>query len=703
MRRTLQILAVLTGLAVAQVSFAESVQYIVKVKKYQNNLSKTSVNSIVQAKMMSAVKEVNQGNYQIVTVDKKDEAKFVSTLKASDTVEYAIPNRPVKANFVPNDPKFSAQTYLSNQNYADPDVSDIWNITSGQGNVTVAVIDTGLLYNNPDLNYQNVLPGYNFISSAAQAGNGVGRSSDATDLGDWVDSAYLQANPTFGCMINNSSWHGTRVASLIGAPINDGVGIAGVANVKILPIRVLGKCGGQIFDAMQGAMWAAGIHIDGVPDNTHPAKVINMSLSTNSGSCTPFEQDAIDQINAKGSIVVASAGNNNGAVGSPANCSGVVAVGAVDHLGYKSSYSNFGPEVSIMARGGDITTYGFADSITNVTNNGTREGVNSYSYDRSDGTSFSAPIVAGSIALMNDSAGNLSLAQVQAALSAGANTFPTGACTNGTNCGCNSGNCGVGIFNAYKSFQYLYYGADSKSFTISGLNSDGLVNRNQTINVVDNNAYSGVTVSNYTWSATDQKQNVIAVQANGSQASILTPNRPLFITLSLVRNMSDGTVRTNHFTFQSVEHAPVAQDDSISGNENVALTYQMKGSDSDNDSLTYQIVSSTLPQTAMTTFNPNTGVMTWGNPAIGTYTMTYNVYDGLMYSDTKTITINIDQKDASGSVAPAGGGGGGGCGIIRDEQRKDYPVDPTLPLLTTLAVLVLMMKKYRGKMMKAAF
>lgn len=675
-------------------AFAETTQYIVKVKSYQNNLSHTLVSSI-RGQAGIVLKAVNHGDYQVVTIDKKDEATFVKNMKNSSAVDYIAENRPVFINMTPSDPQFSKQSYLGKQNYSDSAISDIWNITTGNGNTTVAVVDTGILYDNPDLNYSNVLPGYNFISSPAAAGNSTGRSTDATDTGDWVDSTYLQQNPTFGCPISDSSWHGTRTSSQIAATINDGVGIAGVAHVKLLPVRALGKCGGQMFDVMQGAMWAAGIHINGVPDNPNPAKIINMSLSSFSGGCTSFEQDAVNQILAKGTIIVASAGNNNGAVGAPASCSGVIAVGAVDHLGYKSSYSNFGSQISIMTRGGDVDTYGWSDAILGVANNGlTTEGTFTYNY--AQGTSFAAPTIAGGLALMNEAAGNLSLAQAQTALSAGAASFPNGTCSNGSNCVCTTSNCGVGIFNAYKSFQYLYAGPDGNGFQILGLDNTGEMPRGQNITIADKNTYNGISVSSYTWSAVDINQNPVAINSSGNQASFYAPNFPTFVTVSLTRNMSDGSSKVNHFNLQTVDHAPVVQDDSISGHSNVALTYQMKATDSDNDTLSYQIISSDIPSTSFTTFDPKTGIIGWANPPQGIFHITYNAYDGLMYSNTQTITISIEQQSVANSNTSTGGGGGGGCGIIRDEDRGNYPIDPTLPLLVTLVVMILIHNKIKN-------
>ena len=115
----------------------------------------------------------------------------------------------------------------------------------------------------------------------------VGRDADPSDPGDWVSSSD-QSNPAlFGCDVSDSSWHGTRVAGMIGALTNNTVGVAGLSwNSFILPVRVLGKCGGTDSDIIAGMRWAAGLHIDGVADNPTPARILNLSLGATS-PCEP--------------------------------------------------------------------------------------------------------------------------------------------------------------------------------------------------------------------------------------------------------------------------------------------------------------------------------------------------------------------------------------------------------------------------------
>src|SRR6202043_3764317 len=149
--------------------------------------------------------------------------------------------------------------------------------------------------------------GYDFITDPIVANDGNGRDADASDPGDWITAADAATATFQGCTVGNSSWHGTRVAGILGALSNNATGITGITWLpKILPVRVLGKCGGVDSDILDAMRWAAGLHVTGVPDNTHPAQIINMSLG-GPGPCTSAEQTVIDEVVASGVAVVVSA------------------------------------------------------------------------------------------------------------------------------------------------------------------------------------------------------------------------------------------------------------------------------------------------------------------------------------------------------------------------------------------------------------
>jgi len=113
--------------------------------------------------------------------------------------------------------------------------------------------------------------------------------------------------------------HGLHLAGVIGATADNGIGVAGINHVsRLLPVRVLGKCGGDFSDIIKAILWSAGLPVSSVPTNPAPAQVINLSF-TAAFTCTPAMQDAIDRATAAGAIVVAAAGNSDGPM-SPVYC-----------------------------------------------------------------------------------------------------------------------------------------------------------------------------------------------------------------------------------------------------------------------------------------------------------------------------------------------------------------------------------------------
>ena len=183
--------------------------------------------------------------------------------------------------------------------------------------------------------------------------DGDGRDADPSDPGDWVtaeESAQVDGS-FYKCSAVTSHWHGTHVAGIIGAQGNNEYGVAGANWLsKILPVRVLGKCGGYDTDIIDAIRWAAGLDVPGVPANTTPARIINMSLG-GSGACNAAYQDAINEVTAAGVIVVAAAGNQRGDANNftPANCNNVISVGSVSKLGNRASYANAGSSVMISS------------------------------------------------------------------------------------------------------------------------------------------------------------------------------------------------------------------------------------------------------------------------------------------------------------------------------------------------------------------
>jgi serine protease len=370
-------------------------------------------------------------------------AATVERLKADPDVEYAVPDERRYIHSVPNDPLYATggQWYLQ----ADPttpaavNAQDAWDITTGDPNLVIADLDTGVRFDHPDLlaaaNNGRLLPGYDFISNTATANDGGGRDADASDPGDWVSSGDKS------CDAQISSWHGTRVAGILGALTNNARGVAGITwQSKIVPVRVLGKCGGYDSDILAGMLWAAGGPVSGVPNNENPARIINMSLGART-PCPASYSDVINQLTALGVLVVVSAGNEGATVDSPANCPGVAAVAGIRHAGTKVGFSSLGPEVTLSAPAGNCVSAGTGQpcvySIQTTTNSGTTTPVaNDDAYTGTTilatdqpkgpnlGTSFAAPIVAGIAGLMLSANSNLNSCQLVSRLKEGALPFP---------------------------------------------------------------------------------------------------------------------------------------------------------------------------------------------------------------------------------------------------------------------------------------
>lgn len=356
-------------------------------------------------------------------LDQAESELLMRKLAADPNVEYVEVDQIMRATLTPNDTRFSEQWGFGTSN-ASINVRPAWDKATGTG-VVVAVIDTGIT-NHPDLN-ANILPGYDFISDAAMARDGGGRDSNPNDEGDWYGDNECQA----GYPGSNSSWHGTHVAGTVAAVTNNSTGVAGTAfNAKVVPVRVLGKCGGYTSDIADAIVWASGGTVSGVPANANPAEVINLSLG-GGGSCSTTYQNAINGAVGRGTTVVVAAGNSNTNVSSsvPANCPNVIAVAATTSAGARASFSNYGTGIDISAPG---------QGILSTLNSGTTT-PGSASYASYNGTSMAAPHVAGVVALMQSVAPSpLSPAQVESIIKSTARPLP-GAC---------SGGCGAGIIDA---------------------------------------------------------------------------------------------------------------------------------------------------------------------------------------------------------------------------------------------------------------
>ncbi|GAB3386786.1 S8 family peptidase [Lysobacter fragariae] len=343
-------------------------------------------------------------------LDRVEAEALMREIAADPRVEYVEPDVMLHALMTPNDSYYASEQWHYFETTGGIRADQAWDVSNGSG-VVVAVVDTGIT-SHSDLS-ANVLPGYDFISDSWNAGDGTGRDSSAADAGDF----HAAGDCGTGASGGNSSWHGTHVAGTIAAVSNNAKGVAGVAHgAKIVPVRVLGKCGGSLSDIADGVIWAAGGSVSGAPANANPAKVINMSIG-GSGSCSSTYQNAINTAVNRGTTVVVAAGNDNDDASyyQPASCANVITVASTDRYGKRSGFSNYGSMIDVAAPGSNIFS-----TINTGTTTPSTEG---YSY--MSGTSMATPHVVGVVALMQSKAGGtLTPAQVLSTLKNTLRPFP---------------------------------------------------------------------------------------------------------------------------------------------------------------------------------------------------------------------------------------------------------------------------------------
>ena len=374
------------------------------------------------------------------TIPAAQARELVASLASEVDGEHVEIDRRAYPAGAPNDPMFASQWNLAGVPGGIGAVG-AWAITTGDETAPVAVLDTGILP-HPDL-AGRIVAGYDMVASPAFAGDGDGRDADPSDPGDYVTAAQSgdASSPLYLCATTASTWHGTMVAGTLGAAANNAVGLAGVNwRSPVLNVRVLGKCGGALSDVADGIRWAAGRPVPGVPVNPTPARVINLSM-TGVGECGPILQAAVTEALAAGAVVVAAAGNDNVDVAErwPANCNGVISVGATSLDGSRAFYSNRGARLSLSAPGG-----GIGGSIPVLRNAGATspDGAGPI-YGQQVGTSLSAPLVSGTASLMQALAPTLTPAEVQEMLESTARAFPGVSAD-----GCSPATCGAGLLSA---------------------------------------------------------------------------------------------------------------------------------------------------------------------------------------------------------------------------------------------------------------
>ncbi|CAG0972821.1 hypothetical protein GPROT1_01701, partial [Gammaproteobacteria bacterium] len=488
------------------------------------------------------------------------------------------------------------------------------------------------------------------------------------------------------CEVEDSSWHGTQVAGIVGAATNNGIGMASVGrNVMVLPVRVLGKCGGFDSDIIAGMRWAAGLSVPGVPANTTPARVINMSLGGD-GVCDASNgyRDAVSALAAQGAVVVASAGNSAGhAVALPANCAGAVGVGGLRHVGTKVGFSDLGPEVSISAPGGNCVNVGLTVAcrfpILTTSNAGTTtpvlgSAIYSDSFNYSVGTSFSAPLVAGAAALVLSVAPTLAPTQVRDVLRNTARPFPTTGGDNGDGsvvpqctapqfdgngnpidqfqCYCTTTTCGAGMLDASAAVRAAATAAAPTVPLVAG-SANPSVGTTVNLNGSAAQASTGRTVVSYQWSASNPA--LVSFADPSAAVTTLTAVAPGTVTITLTVTDSIGT-QTARSAPMTISAAPTAVIGPSATSTTVGTPVTLSGSGSSASGgrsiVSYQWVISAGGSIA--SLSATSGATVSLSPtAEGTATVTLTVTDSAGATSSANTTITI-------AAAPATGGGGGG-------------------------------------------
>ena len=652
-------------------------------------------------------------------------ASTLQRLRADPDVEYAEidQRRYAHQTVTPNDTLFADyQWYMQNASATPAAVDAItaWSTTTGTSTLVIADLDTGVRFEHPDLVGRLISPGYCFISDTFVANNTTCQGPDASDPGDYVFQSDLSHSECSAASASYSSWHGTRTAGLLGAVTNNSMGIAGMTWAsQILPLRVLGKCGGVDSDIAAAILYAAGIPVTVTVNgnsesitNPTPAKIINMSLG-GTGSCPGTYSDVISQVVAKGVLVVVSAGNEGGPVDAPANCPGVAGVAGLRNAGTKVGYSSLGPQVSLSAPAGncvnDLSTnptepcvypitsttnlgmYGpdvndytglyYCDSKSGSTANCTVNTSGSQYRTYNLGTSFSAPIVSGIGALMVAVNGNLNSCELISRLQEGAAAFPQTSTTTTTMCHvpANSSDiqnaecictqdgqtCGAGMASASGAVR-----AALRPIAAVALPSSVSSGQTFTLNASGSAAATGRSISSYSW--TNEGAQALTLQSAGSASTTVTAPSCGLATVRLTVTDSAGDTDTADVVVSPTSTTSTSPA-TASGSSSCTLTTPAVQLDVCPATQSIQVKAASQSFTVSVANTLNTAVSAWevngiagGNSTVGTITSAgvYTPPSSVPNPSTVTITaVSAADSAVSGTATvtitlpPKSGGG----------------------------------------------
>jgi serine protease len=505
------------------------------------------------------------------------------------------------------------------------------------------------------------LPGYDFISSDVGASDGLpanfvandgdGRDTDPTDPGDWVttdeEAKYSAACDDGVPGPQDSSWHGTHMAGLVGAATNNAAGIAGVAwKVKILPLRALGKCGGALSDIAEAIQWAAGVDVPGVPHNPNPAQVISLSLG--GGDCTSdqYIQEAVNAATAKGAVVVAATGNDgtNGQVVAPANCTGAIGVTAHTISGENADYANVGAGTAISAPGGGSPSllgvggatdddswtgyYLWSTLLYGITdpNSADAQGKSGPGYGGFTGTSPATPQVAGVAALIKSKwpAASPGFIKAWLAMASSVRPHPVGGI-----CETYGLDCGRGLLDAGKALQ----AAAELVPAVSVSTANRVVAPGASVPIAGSvTPYPGRTVASSVWSASGGTLS----GTTGTDVTLMAPATG-FVTVTLTATDSAGESAFDAIRIR-VNSPPVLNPiPNRTATVGQTVSFTVTATDPDNDPVSF--FASALPPGASLT---PAGQFSWNTMGMspGTYQIVYSGDDGVSATQgSVTITL----------------------------------------------------------------